>query len=166
MSGIPSSFSQCRLCQSKSVLKEFSILQLFFPSHFGFKGLPMSVADLDSTPSHASAEDSDPDNEQLHASQKDLFDVKSMHSAVSKMPSVVSVDHSSSQSTGYQTPDRTYALKALRSSAGLGVEPATESTRKMKEDLSEKYLKELLESLVILQNLENSTKICENLQKI
>ena len=112
----------------------------------------MSVADLDS--SHASAEDSDPDSEPLNALQKDLFDVKSMHSAVSKMPSVVSVEHSSNQSNGYQTPDRTYALKALRSSAGLLVEPTTDSTRKIKEDLSEKYLKELLESLIFLKNFD------------
>ena len=78
----------------------------------------MSVADLDSVPSHASVDESEPDVEHNDAHSKDLFDAKSMHSAVSKMPSVVSVDHSSSQS-GYQTPDRTYALKALRSSAGL-----------------------------------------------
>ena len=68
------------------------------------------------------------------------------------MPSVMSVEHSSSQSTGYQTPDRTYALKALRSSAGLLVEPSTESTRKIKEDLSDKYLKELLESLLVMMS--------------
>ena len=119
----------------------------------------MSVADLDSDPSHASAGESDADdteklllqsmlNQEQIYSKKDLFDTKSMHSAVSKMPSVVSVEHSSNQSTGYQTPDRTYALKALRSSAGLLVEPSTESTRKIKEDLSEKYLKELLDSLL------------------
>ena len=119
----------------------------------------MSVADLDSDPSHASAGESDADdteklllqsmlNQEQIYSKKDLFDTKSMHSAVSKMPSVMSVEHSSSQSTGYQTPDRTYALKALRSSAGLLVEPSTESTRKIKEDLSEKYLKELLDSLL------------------
>ena len=71
-----------------------------------------------------------------------------MHSAVSKMPSVVSLDHSFNHSNGYQTPDRTYALKALRSSAGLLVEPSTESMCKKKEDLSENYLKELLESLI------------------
>ena len=119
----------------------------------------MSVADLDSDPSHASAGESDADdteqlllqsmlNQEQIYSKKDLFDTKSMHSAVSKMPSVMSVEHSSSQSTGYQTPDRTYAPKALCSSAGLLVEPSTESTRKIKEDLSEKYLKELLESLL------------------
>ena len=63
----------------------------------------MSVADLDSDPSHASAGDSDADDseklllqsmlnqEQIYA-KKDLFDTKSMHSAVSKMPSVVSVE--------------------------------------------------------------------------
>ena len=118
----------------------------------------MSVADLDSAPSHASADDPDPDEEPLDALQKDLFDVKSMHSAVSKMPSIVSVGHSSSQSSGYQTPDRTYALKALRSSAGLLVEPTTESTRKMKEDLSEKYLQELLESLMVMSKTTQSSE--------
>ena len=126
----------------------------------------MSVADLDSDPSHASAGESDADdteklllqsmlNQEQIYSKKDLFDTKSMHSAVSKMPSVVSVGHSSNQSTGYQTPDRTYALEALRSSAGLLVEPSTESTRKIKEDLSEKYLKELLDSLLVMP--ENAT---------
>ena len=84
----------------------------------------MSVADLDSDLNHASAGDSDADDsvklllqsmlnqEQIYA-KKDLFDTKFMHSAVSTMPPVVSVEHSSNQSTGYQTPDRTYALKAL-----------------------------------------------------
>ena len=131
----------------------------------------MSVADLDSDPSHASAGESDADdteklllqsmlNQEQIYSKKDLFDTKSMHSAVSKMPSVMSVEHSSSQSTGYQTPDRTYALKALRSSAGLLVEPSTESTRKIKEDLSEKYLKELLDSLLVMT--DNATPEAES----
>ena len=130
----------------------------------------MSVADLDSDLNHASAGDSDADdseklllqsmlNQEQIYSKKDLFDTKSMHSAVSKMPSVVSVEHSSNQSTGYQTPDRTYALKALRSSAGLLVEPSTESTRKIKEDLSEKYLKELLDSLFFQQYILKRLKI-------
>ena len=114
----------------------------------------MSVADLDSDISHASVEESDPDNEPLNELQKELFDVKSMHSAVSKMTSVVSLDHSSNQSNGYQTPERIYALKALRSSAGLLVEPTTDSTRKIKEDLSEKYLKELLDSLINIRKLK------------
>ena len=98
----------------------------------------MSVADLDSDPSHASAGESDADDteklllqsmlnqEQIYA-KKDLFDTKFMHSAESKVRSVVSLDHSSSQSTGYQTSDGMYALKALRSSAGLLVDPSTES---------------------------------------
>ena len=131
----------------------------------------MSVADLDSDPSHASAGESDADdteklllqsmlNQEQIYSKKDLFDTKSMHSAVSKMPSVMSAEHSSSQSTGYQTPDRTYALKALRSSAGLLVEPSTESTRKIKEDLSEKYLKELLDSLLVMT--DNATPEAES----
>ena len=82
----------------------------------------MSVTDLDSDPNHANAGDSDADdnkklllqsmlNQELIYAKKDLFDIKSMHSTMPKMPSVVSIEHSSSQSTGYQTPDRTYALK-------------------------------------------------------